>query len=66
MPTDGTIMKYFFLVVSHITPVISKEFDNVIEKRGNPEIKSVRGKLSPAHGQRAFISFFLYIEKEIG
>ena len=59
MPTSGTIMKYFFLVISHISPVISKELDNMIEKRGKPEIKSVRGKLSPAHGQKAKISFFL-------
>lgn len=39
----------------------------MIEKRGNPEIKSVRGKLGPAHGQKAKISFSLYSrEKEIG
>ena len=42
MPTSGTITKYVFLVISHIYPVISKELDNMIEKRGYPEIKSVR------------------------
>lgn len=31
MPTGGTIMKYFFLVISHISPVISEELDNKIE-----------------------------------
>ena len=66
MPTGQTIMKYFFLLISHISQVISKELDNMVEKRGNPEIKSIRGKLSPALGQKALISFFLCTEKEIG
>lgn len=58
MPTGGTIRKWSFLVISHISPVISKELVNKFEKRGNPEIKSVRAKLSPTHGQKALIIFF--------
>lgn len=67
MPIGGTIRKsWSFLVISHISPVISKELVNKLEKRGNPEIKSVRAKLSPTHGQKALISFFFYNGKEIG
>lgn len=50
MLIDGIIMKYFFFVVLYIILVILKEFDNVIEKCGNLEIKSVCGKLSFVYG----------------
>ena len=66
MPTGGTIRQWSFLVISHISPVISKELVNKFEKRGNPEIKSVRAKLSPTHGQKALISFFFFtMEKKL-
>lgn len=66
MSTAGTIMKYSFLVISHISPVITKELDNQIKKRGNPEMKSVRGKLSPTQCRKALISLFLNSVKETG